>query len=94
MVRVSVRAEPTTVLVTLAIVDRQKVLKRFGRSLRDHRLRAGLSQEALAAKAGLDRTYVGGAERGERNVAILNVCRFAVALQIQPSELLRNLDSG
>jgi transcriptional regulator with XRE-family HTH domain len=73
--------------------SKDEVLERFGRSLKAHRLQAGLSQEALAAMAGLDRTYVGGAERGERNVAVMNIYRLAVALDVRPSDLLSDLDS-
>jgi transcriptional regulator with XRE-family HTH domain len=60
--------------------------------LRTLRQRAGFSQEKLAAKAGLDRTYVGGAERGERNVALVNLVRLAEALKMPPSALLEPLD--
>lgn len=75
----------------LHALSRAEILKRFGESLREHRQRAGLSQEKLAAKAGIDRTYVGGAERGERNVALVNIVRLADALDIAPAELLRNV---
>lgn len=70
-------------------LSREEILKRFGERLREHRLRAGLSQENLAAKAGLDRTYVGGVERGERNAALVNIIRLAEALGIEPHQLLR-----
>lgn len=72
-------------------LSRAEILKRFGETLREHRQRAGLSQEKLAAKAGIDRTYVGGAERGERNVALVNIVRLAEALNVPPAELLREL---
>jgi transcriptional regulator with XRE-family HTH domain len=75
----------------VSVLSRAEILKRFGESLREHRQRAALSQEKLAAKAGIDRTYVGGAERGERNVALVNIVRLAEALDITPSELLKNL---
>ena len=54
------------------------------------RLRAvqGLSQEALADRAGIHRTYVGSVERAERNVSIDNICRLAWALRVDVRELL------
>jgi transcriptional regulator with XRE-family HTH domain len=75
----------------LRALSRAEILKRFGETLREHRQRAGLSQEKLAAKAGIDRTYVGGAERGERNVALVNIVRLAEALGTTPAELLRRV---
>jgi transcriptional regulator with XRE-family HTH domain len=55
---------------------------RFGARIRHLRLKAGLSQEDLADKSGLDRTYVGGIERGERNPSLKNITRLALALQV------------
>jgi DNA-binding XRE family transcriptional regulator len=49
------------------------VLRTFGTTVRTYRLQAGLTQEALAEQAGVDRTYVGGVERGERNAGLVNV---------------------
>ena len=62
-------------------------LKRFGNRLRVLRERAGLSQEALAARAGIHRTYMGGVERGERNVSLRNILRIAAALGVHPRDL-------
>ena len=59
----------------------------FGRRIRALRQRAGLSQEQLALKCGLDRTYVGGVERGERNISIVNIERIARALGLPLSDL-------
>lgn len=66
-------------------------LKRFGQRVRELRQAAGLSQEALAERAGLHRTYVGGIERGERNVSILNILQLSRALRIRASELFMRL---
>lgn len=60
---------------------------RFGRRLRGIRQERGLSQEELAFKAGLHRTYVSSAERGKRNVGLVNVERLAHALDIDICEL-------
>jgi transcriptional regulator with XRE-family HTH domain len=65
------------------------VLARFGKTLRELRTERGLSQDELAARAGLDRNYIGMIERGERNPAIVNVVKIAEALNVPPSELFR-----
>ena len=62
---------------------------RFGRRLRGIRKERGLSQEELAFKAGLHRTYVSSAERGMRNVGLVNVERLAQALDIDICEFFR-----
>jgi transcriptional regulator with XRE-family HTH domain len=67
----------------------REVLREFGASVREWRLARGLSQEDLALKSGLDRTYVGGVERGERNLGLLNIHRLARSLGVKPRDLLR-----
>jgi transcriptional regulator with XRE-family HTH domain len=57
----------------------------FGRRLRTIRKDRGFSQERLAEIACLHRTYIGGVERGERNVSLMNIWRIADALEIHPS---------
>lgn len=57
-------------------------------NIRRLRLDRGLSQEALADRAGIHRTYLGSVERGERNIAIDNICRIAWALGVEPGVLL------
>ena len=65
----------------------RSVKSRFGKRLRQLRDERGYSQEELAERAGLHRNYVGGVERGERNVALENIVKLAKALSIPPSEL-------
>lgn len=60
---------------------------RLGRRVRFLRLKAGLSQEDLADACGLDRTYVGGIERGERNPSLKNILKIAGALHVSLPEL-------
>ena len=64
---------------------------RFGTRVRELRLRKGYSQESFAAKCDLDRTYVGGIERGERNVALRNIETIAKALDMTLFELMEGL---
>ncbi|MDF1502689.1 helix-turn-helix transcriptional regulator [Roseisolibacter sp. H3M3-2] len=72
--------------------DRQGTLRAFGLKVRDVRIARGLSQEQLAAACGLDRTYIGGVERGERNLGLLNIVRIARTLSLKPAELLETLE--
>lgn len=64
---------------------------RFGRAVRAKRQKLGVSQEAFADLCGLDRTYVGGIERGERNVALVNIEKIAKAFRISVAELFRGV---
>lgn len=68
------------------------MLQVFGQTIRRRRLASGLSQEELAELAGLHRTYIGGVERGERNVSLRNIVALAHALGCPPSSLLEDLD--
>jgi transcriptional regulator with XRE-family HTH domain len=65
----------------------------LGRAIRERRAELGISQEALAERADLHRTYVGGIERGERNVSFGNLLKLARALRVQPSELLATAEA-
>ena len=65
---------------------------RFGKRLRQLRLAKSMTQEALAERARLHPTYVGGVERGERNVGLDNVLKLARALDVHPSELFVDFD--
>ena len=69
--------------------DEKQYLIKVGERVRELRLNIGLSQEKLSFACNLDRTYIGSVERGERNIAILNLRKIATALQVEPSELLK-----
>lgn len=60
----------------------------FGKRVRSARKRSGLTQEQLADRAGLHRTFIGSIERGERNISLLNLWRLAGALGVSPCELI------
>jgi len=65
----------------------QQIQKRFGGRVRELRKSKGLSQEALALACDLDRTYIGGVERGERNISLVNIHKIAAALSVAAREL-------
>ena len=62
---------------------------RFGHRLRELRQALGISQEELAFRAGLHRTYVSSAERGQRNVSLVNLEKLSEALEIEIADLFR-----
>lgn len=64
------------------------VMARFGKRLRQVREQAGISQEKLGEQAGVHRTYVSSVERGKRNVSLVNIERFALALGVTMGELM------
>jgi transcriptional regulator with XRE-family HTH domain len=70
---------------------RHQTLTRFGLNVRRRREAIGLSQEALAEKADLDRTYISGIERGIRNPTILSAARVAAALKTSLAQLLNGV---
>lgn len=71
-----------------AKLDSNKDLVAFGATIRTLRKTVGLSQEALADLAKIDRSHMGKIERGERNVSLLNILRIARAIGAKPSDLL------
>ncbi len=68
--------------------DENNFLKKIGSQIRALRTESGLSQEELAFKCDLDRTYIGSVERGERNISILNLRKIAKALSININEIV------
>ena len=67
------------------------IQKRFGEKLRKLRRNANLSQEEFADQCDLDRTYIGGIERGERNVSLKNIQVIATALGMSISDLMEGI---
>lgn len=61
----------------------------LGAAIRDVRGRSGVSQEALALRAEVDRSYLGGIERGEVNLALINIVKIAAALEMSVEALMR-----
>jgi len=67
------------------------ILEKFGQRVRDERLKRGLSQEELAEKAALHRTYIGMIERAEKNITLINIEKIAKSLGLKVDELLRGI---
>jgi len=68
-----------------------QVRKRFGKRVREIRLKVELSQEELGFKANVHRTYIGSIERGEQNVSLDNIQRLAKTLKISLSDLFKSI---
>lgn len=72
------------------VIDMKKdVLIKFGNKVREQRLLLGLSQEELANRAGVHRTYVGMIERAEKNITLTNIEKIAKALQLSIDEITK-----
>ncbi len=67
------------------------ILEKFGQKVREERLKQNPSQEELAAKAGVHRTYIGMIERAEKNITLSNIYKVAQALEISISDLTKGL---
>jgi len=67
------------------------ILIRFGKKVREERLKKGLSQEDLASKAGVHRTYIGMIERGEKNITLVTIKKVAMALDLRITQLLNDI---
>jgi transcriptional regulator with XRE-family HTH domain len=74
------------------LMDASKIRKLFGDAIRSERQKLGLSQEELAFRCGLHRTYIGSVERGERNISLENIVKIAETCGISTSTLLRNAE--
>ena len=75
-------------MLKLAMQSKEKILIKFGERVRFYRKQKGLSQEQLAFKADLHRTYIGMIERAEKNITLINIEKIAVALNVEIPKLL------
>ncbi len=66
---------------------KRETLIKFGQKVREERAKLGLSQEELASRAGVHRTYIGMIERAEKNITLENIEKIAKALKISISEI-------
>lgn len=69
-------------------MKKSPILEQFGQNVRKLRIKRGLSQEQLADKAGLHRTYIGMIERAEKNITLCNIEKIAIALSVSIDNLL------
>ncbi|QJP72087.1 helix-turn-helix domain-containing protein [Burkholderia glumae] len=70
------------------------LLESFGAAVRQYRKERGYSQEAFGHACGIDRSYMGGIERGEHNLALVNIMKIVRALNMKPSEFFKALDDA
>lgn len=71
------------------MTSNSEILKKFGERVRELRKQRDISQEELAHRADLHRTYIGMIERAEKNVTLLNIEKIANALEVKVSEMLK-----
>ena len=69
---------------------KREILIKFGERVRNERTKLGLSQEELAARAGVHRTYIGMIERAEKNITLENIEKIAKSLKLGVKDLLDN----
>lgn len=72
--------------------EEKNVLQKIGNNIRQMRLEKGFSQEAFADYVGLHRTYMGGVERGERNISLLNLLKILRKLECQPNQVFSGVE--
>ena len=78
-------------ILELAVISDSEILKKFGERVRQLRKQKDISQEELAHRADLHRTYIGMIERAEKNITLLNIEKIANALEVEVSDLLKDI---
>lgn len=73
-------------------IDEKKIKVQFGSHVRMLREKQGHTQEELAYLCDLDRSYIGGVERGERNMSLVNIIRLSIGLKINASILFEEFE--
>ncbi len=76
----------------IMLMNKKKLLESFGNNVRARRNELGLSQEELADRAGIHRTYIGDVERGERNLSLANIYKISLALKIPMYTLFKKME--
>ena len=76
------------------MISKHKILSVFGENVRHYRRNLNISQEELADRADLHRTYIGMIERAEKNITLLNMEKIANALKIKIEDLLKPCNNG
>lgn len=74
------------------MISQHNILNIFGSNVRKIRREIGLSQEELAYRAELHRTYIGMIERAEKNITLVNIEKIAIALEVKIEDLLKEGD--
>lgn len=76
------------------MISKHKILNIFGENVRKYRNKLEISQEELADRAGLHRTYIGMIERAEKNITLINIEKIANALEVKIDDLLKSSNHG
>jgi len=76
------------------MISKNGILNIFGENVRKYRRQLDISQEELAHRANLHRTYIGMIERAEKNITLVNMEKIAIALQVKIEDLLKNSNNG
>jgi len=76
------------------MISKHNILNIFGENVRKHRRLLDISQEELAHRADLHRTYIGMIERAEKNITLINIEKIASALQVKIEDLIKESDNG
>ncbi len=76
------------------MISKHKIINVFGENVRHHRRKLDISQEELAERANLHRTYIGMIERAEKNITLINMEKIANALKVKIEDLLKSSNYG